>query len=892
MSITNKNSIDNKGFEPLSEKSASNQLINVEKLLGSQPRSGFSKASEAIGKVALAPILGIGGIVGGAVVGTAAAAIGIVGATGVLAGSAALVAAGVALAATSILVGSPLLLVGGAFLLGYKIGDALKTKNDVKVSNEETPIKDFCKNQACKIGGQITKFFSQHTLETMPAINLEAEAISKRAEIFKEINQNPQYVKSLISDSDRKFIVSMPENKVNLTDGEINRIVDIHSKMIVREEAINALMGLVSISEGKMILDDIDGKIPREAKAKLQGLINKMTPNDTPSKPLTRDEVKEAMLIIGKIKEKKEIYAKLGEVGKYFLGEYKKDEKKVAGRDGNMEIKHQSDENGLAVFTERVLNFRERNKDVFISKKDFDSVNDLYDYYLAVKPDSNINELKEGSFKYSSEHIKANMNLGEDGNNDKLGKGLYLDYKERVLLKNKVEPNLQLMNVDVKKKDVKQPIFRGKPFAIEGSSQLAEIDKIKSVVSKDHFKDKLVEIESFDDFDSKLDELEKGNKRPLTDLLVSHMHKDEIDESKRVEMETFEHLINDTLNWGSINQDEEYVDDLEGDVIDIDQLMDELKYVDEDGELKKLIEDTDLLLKKNPDVGYIEKAELDEKKRLENEAFDLLIQNISNKVDSKEQDDKNVDEIPNAEYLDEDDVIDFDQLMAGLNHVDEDQELTKLIADTNALLKKNPDIDQNKKNGDVIPNAENLDEDEAKTTSEFAEANSALDQIEKEVKVSQDISEEEIVTPPFKISTQEDLDLYIDLLNEEFKHVGNVKKDNESLVNEEDELKVLDDFKFKLLINKYEKLTQRPIVEKSDDSDANEILLELPDISEKPIPKPRMMGGLVEKGNDFLIRSDSLKQSLNEESSDYNFRMKKFMENRKKDLNKGQDNLL
>ncbi|MBA3602399.1 MAG: hypothetical protein H0W50_01865 [Parachlamydiaceae bacterium] len=419
--LSNKKGMENKTEEILSQQPS----LSLE-------RSGFSKASEAVGRVVLG-------------------------------------SAGVALAVVAIVAGSPFLAIGGAAFLAYKLGQnahaALKTKTDANGYGGVSPVKDFCKDQACKVGGQIKNFFSQRIFESIPANIRPSEANVKRAEIFQKINgdHDSNY---LISESDRKFLESVPDAKVILTDNEINRLVTIHTKVMEREEVGNAMKELVSNSEeGHIILKDITGGIPPQAKAKLQGLINKMTPNDTPAKPLTRDEVKEAMLIIGKINQKKEIYQKLGEVGKYLLNAYKNDEKKilsnedavdVLGKDlGRYEIQHESDKEGLFKFTTKVLNFNERNKDIFISKRDADNVNELYYFYF------------------------NRANIGEI-NNEKFAKGLYLDHNERQeLLKNQGENKPLLVKGKENIKDVEENVLEVGSSAISGSLSLANFDEDK-----------------------------------------------------------------------------------------------------------------------------------------------------------------------------------------------------------------------------------------------------------------------------------------------------------------------------------------------------------------------------------------------------------------------------
>jgi hypothetical protein len=322
--------------------------------------------------------------------------------------------AGIALA----VVASPLIAVGGLTYLGFLAGKKIEASVE-KASAQY-------KSQACRIGGLMKNFFTQRIPEALsPRFIGLSEALEKGAEILEIIEEFefvPEDENGLISQADLIFMQKV-ENKVKnrseLNHREINRIENIHIKVTERKEVGDALWLLISLTEeGNVILKDVKGGIPCEAKAQLLKLVNKMIDNDTPAKPLSRDEVKKIMLIIREINKKQKINAKLDVIGKYFLDQYKK----IGVSDDEKE--------SLVEFTNKRLRFNEKHHNAFISKNVEDDVNDLYDYFIAVNPKSNIDDFTNSrQLKYIG--AKAENRSSENQSNARLEKGLYIGYKER-----------------------------------------------------------------------------------------------------------------------------------------------------------------------------------------------------------------------------------------------------------------------------------------------------------------------------------------------------------------------------------------------------------------------------------------------------------------------------
>ncbi|MBA3285673.1 MAG: hypothetical protein H0U27_11530, partial [Nitrosopumilus sp.] len=306
-----------------------------------------------------------------------------------------------------------------------KAKDGLKAKADEKGFTGESQIKNFCKDQACKVGGQIKNFFTQRLGEAVKTPENKLDLISMRHEINDIITKNysiggPKNASPLISENDSKFMDSLKDKKV-LTPGEINRLVNIHTKVKERDELNNKFNDLVSYSQDGATLNKITGGIPKEAEAQLQGLIDKMTPNDTPAKPLTRDEVTQAMSIIKNIENKKDMTAKLNTIQAYFIDQ-------------------SIDPENLKNFLGKMEHNNNHFKDAFISKNALGDVNDLHDYYLAVKPDANVSE--ENKY-FGIKDVAGNQN------NQKLQKVLYLDKEEREELLNKKEIDFDSSAINV-----------------------------------------------------------------------------------------------------------------------------------------------------------------------------------------------------------------------------------------------------------------------------------------------------------------------------------------------------------------------------------------------------------------------------------------------------------
>ena len=184
-------------YKPYVEGKAVNTPMHVEGEDGAvqkalnrlPPRGGFSKASEAVGRV----VLGAGVVVAG----VAAAAVALPLAGALVAGTAALVAAGVALAAASVVAASPFLAVGGVGLLSYMAvkkgmdaGNKLKAEAKDKGYVGESPVKDLCKGLACDMVGNFKNFFTQRSLEALPTLNSHSDALDKRANILEVLNEH------------------------------------------------------------------------------------------------------------------------------------------------------------------------------------------------------------------------------------------------------------------------------------------------------------------------------------------------------------------------------------------------------------------------------------------------------------------------------------------------------------------------------------------------------------------------------------------------------------------------------------------------------------------------------------------------------------------------------
>ncbi|MBA3602401.1 MAG: hypothetical protein H0W50_01875 [Parachlamydiaceae bacterium] len=387
-----------------------------------ESRSVFSKASEAVGSVILGTAIGAGG---------------------------AIVAA---LAAVSVLAASPFIALGGVAFLGYlggkkalssgnQVHNNIKDKLDAKGYKGDSPIKDFCKDQACRVGAQIKNFFTQRALEALPSIyenkNLQADAniaLTKKNGIRETIVSDRDFAAALISLSDQDFVNNLKGKSTGaMSTSELNRLINIGQKLDARSDVLNKLYSLI---EEKGTIDSLD--LPSKSKNQLQASLDKMLPGETPPRPLSLNEASEVLAILDKYSIKQEVYGKLDEIERYFSTIYENEKNK----------------NGLEEFTKKVTDFHIRNKDIFVSQKDIDNVNDLDDYYWGVNdidyPDND--NLSQRALDYRNLKYDAVDNFDERNNIAvQLAKGLYLNDDERKeILKvgNNNPDNVQVENED------------------------------------------------------------------------------------------------------------------------------------------------------------------------------------------------------------------------------------------------------------------------------------------------------------------------------------------------------------------------------------------------------------------------------------------------------------
>ncbi len=233
-----------------------------------------------------------------------------------------------AIGVTAVMIASPLLLPG---LVVYQMGKSAQESHAEmqKKVNEmgykgTSPIKDFCKDGACKVCAQIKNFFTQRIGEAiipMGAATLSTErekAVSRKENINEKALDGTKYDPRLVSKSDSDFLNSIMTKKIDtLGSNDLNRLAAIETKVNKRQDVLTQLgnLGIIAangevnlsiISKGEVDLSRLPyihlNKFSKDEIKDLKNFINKITNHDkTPPKPLSEGEADKALEILGKI---------------------------------------------------------------------------------------------------------------------------------------------------------------------------------------------------------------------------------------------------------------------------------------------------------------------------------------------------------------------------------------------------------------------------------------------------------------------------------------------------------------------------------------------------------------------------------------------------------------